>query len=351
MAASNLTGSILETEIRSQPAVLRARGDGAEAAAAAVELIQRAGSDHLLMAARGSSDNAARFGQYLLGREAGLLVSLSAPALFDERAGAPRLGHAAVVGISQSGQSPDVVSVLAAGRQQGRPTVAITNDSSSPLASLADVILPLRSGTERAVAATKTYLTSLVCLVELANAWAPDPAREQWLARLPDVLDQVIEDTFAAAPQLETLRQSPSMSVIGRALGFSAAMETALKVREVTGILTEGWSPPDLLHGPVAALRHQSAICVLASPDYDREYWRSLFEQVAGRAHTLLVVSADPELRGHGQLSVSLPAELPPWVSSAASVVVGQITALIVGRALGVDLDNPEGLSKVTLTR
>lgn len=351
MPGSNLTGSILETEIRSQPDVLRARDSGAEAAAAAVELIRGAGSDHLLMAARGSSDNAARFGQYLLGREAGILVSLSAPALFDDQDGAPNLGHAAVVGVSQSGQSPDVVSVLAAGRRQGRPTVAITNDASSPLASLADVVLALGSGPEKAVAATKTYLTSLVCLVELANAWAPDPERQRRLAGLPDVLDQVIEDTFAAAARLETLAQSPSMSVIGRALGFSAAMETALKVREVTGILTEGWSPPDLLHGPVAALRHQSAICVLGTPDYDRVYWRSVLESVAGRARVLMVVSADPELCQQADLSVALPANLPPWVASAAAVVVGQITALVVGRALGVDLDHPEGLSKVTLTR
>lgn len=348
----NLTASILEAEIRSQPDVLRGRGPaGAAAAAAAVEAIRGSGSEQLIMAARGSSDNAARFGQYLLGREAGIFVSLSAPALFDDLDGAPRLGHAAVVGISQSGQSPDVVSVLAAGRDQQRPTVAVTNDASSPLAGLADVILPLETGSEQAVAATKTYLASLVCLVELANAWTPDDARAQWLARLPDVLDRVVDDAFAAAPSLEILCQSPSMSVIGRGLGYSAAMETALKVREVTGILTEGWSPPDLLHGPVAALHHQSAICVLASPDYPPAYWQALVDQLTGRARVLMVVSGDRALCRRADVPVALPADLPPWVASAASVVVGQITALIVGAALGVDLDHPEGLSKVTLTR
>jgi glucosamine--fructose-6-phosphate aminotransferase (isomerizing) len=141
----------LEREILAQGGALRDRaGAGLEAARAAAELL--GGVDYLLVAARGSSDNAARYGQYLLGAEAGLTVALAAPWLYTGRA--PRIGAGGVLGISQSGRSPDIVAVLAAARAQERPAVAMTNDEGSPLARTADVVIPLAVGPERSVAAT-----------------------------------------------------------------------------------------------------------------------------------------------------------------------------------------------------
>ena len=154
--------TLLEREIREQADVLRSRrAGGAKQAARAADLLRGEDVSYLLVAARGSSDNAARFGQYLLGLEAGLSVALAAPWLFAAGRRAPRLGGAAVMGISQSGRSPDVVSVLAAARAQGRPTIAVTNDAGSPLAAEAELTVELAAGPERSVAATKTYLASV----------------------------------------------------------------------------------------------------------------------------------------------------------------------------------------------
>src|SRR5262249_31124509 len=158
----------LESEIREQGAALAARAEaGWEAAGEAAVLLACARIDQLVIAARGSSDNAARYGQYLLGLDGGLVVGLAAPWLYGHGHRAPRLPGAAVLGISQSGRSPDIVAVLEAARHQGRPTIAITNEPGSPLARIADVVIPLGVGEERSVAATKTYIASLHALAQL----------------------------------------------------------------------------------------------------------------------------------------------------------------------------------------
>lgn len=152
--------SLLETEIAEQGAILSARAsEGMAAAAAAAELLR--GCRHLIIAARGSSDNAARFAQYLFGDELRLQVGLAAPWLYRDVGRAPLLPDTAVVAISQSGRTPDIVAVLAAARKQGRPAIAVTNAPASDLAAQADVVVPLLAGEERSVAATKTYLASL----------------------------------------------------------------------------------------------------------------------------------------------------------------------------------------------
>ncbi|HEY4947913.1 MAG TPA: SIS domain-containing protein [Acidimicrobiales bacterium] len=345
------TSSVLEREIRSQPAMLEERGPaGAEAAARAVAHFRAHGTEHLLVAARGSSGNAARFGQYLLADRLRLLVSLATPSVFTRPGRAPRLEQMGVIGLSQSGQSPDVVSVLAASRAQARPTVAVTNDEGSPLALAADLIVPLAAGEERAVAATKTYLASLVAFVELADAYDPGGVIP-WAARLPALVHETVDRGFAAGDATGTLAAAPSLSVVGRGLGYSAAMEAALKMREVNGILAEGWSAPDLLHGPIAGLQGHSAVLLVTTPDFAPAYWRGIAEQVLARTADLVVISDDRDLCGVGRFGVRLPIGPAPWISSALAVVAAQALTVLTGRCLGVDVDRPDGISKVTRTR
>lgn len=341
--------SVLEREIRSQPAMLETRGSKGPEAASVVAHLGAHRVDHLVLAARGSSDNAARFGQYLLARRGRILTSLAAPSLFNVAETAPRLGNAGVVGLSQSGQSPDIVSVLTAARLQGRPTVTITNDENSPLARVGDVILPLASGKERAIAATRTYLASLVAFAELADAFDPSGA-VAWAPSLPSLVDETIERAFAARRAVKLLELFPSLTVVGRGLGYSAAMEAALELREVTGVLGDAWSAPDLMHGPIAGLHHQSAAILITTPDFDSEYWRKIAEQLSSRSSTLLVVGDDADVGSMAHAHIDLPVGPAAWISSALAAVVSQVLAVLLGEVRGVDIDRPVGLSKVTLT-
>src|SRR5947209_13056241 len=154
--------SWLETELREQPAALARLLDqqGARAAEVAAAF-RRDDVRYVLIASRGSSSNVARYAQYLLGRANRVPVMFATPSLYTIYGQPPRLDGALVIGISQSGASPDVVAVLAEAREQGRPTLALTNDVSSPLAQTAEAVLQLEAGREQAVAATKTYVNSL----------------------------------------------------------------------------------------------------------------------------------------------------------------------------------------------
>jgi glucosamine--fructose-6-phosphate aminotransferase (isomerizing) len=346
--------TILERELREQGAVLAARAAaGAAAAKDAAALIAREDVDVVLIAARGSSDNAARFGQYLLGLETHRLAALATPWLYDgpPEQPRPRLPGVAAIGISQSGRSPDIVAVLAAARAQGRPTIAITNDERSPLAEQADVIVPLGVGEERSVAATKTYLASLHALVQIVDALAPDPDRAAWLESLPDRVTAMVEQELDRRERFTILNGLALTTVVGRGLCFATALETALKLRELTGVPAEGFSPPDLLHGPVAALSKRGGLWVVSGGARERDEARELLSSLRGSVGATIAVSDDPILLDEVDVAVALPADAPDWVSAALGVIPGQVAAMHLAQLLGVEVDHPHGLSKVTLTR
>lgn len=376
------TGTHLEAEIRAQPdAITRVLdGAGARITRLAAALRTRGGGPRsVLIAARGSSDNVARYAQYVFGERLGLPVALAAPSLESlYSAGAvPRGPGALVIGISQSGSSPDVVSVLDAARTAGTPTVAITNDGGSPLANAAETVIELGVGVERSVAATKTYTASLAVIAALAAALrdgtGPDggPAGgsgggdTESLRRvraLPALVEQVIADAFAAVdPVLDAAAgvtggavpgASPGTAagvashvvVLGRGYNIATAMEIALKVRELTGTVAEGFSTADYLHGPIAAVP-PGTLAVAVAP--------------AGRAHAS-VLDTVRTLRERGTRSLiigespdaafPLPPHLPEWLSPVVAVIPGQILALRMAERAGRTVDRPEGLQKVTRT-
>jgi glucosamine--fructose-6-phosphate aminotransferase (isomerizing) len=340
--------TILEQEISEQGAVLARRAaTGEEFATAAAALIARDDVDHVVIAARGSSDNAARFAQYLLGQESRLEVGLATPWLYRRPDAAPRLPRAAAIGISQSGRSPDIVAVLAAARQQGRPTIAITNDADSPLAAEADVVVPLLTGPERSVAATKTYVASLHAIVQIQQALAPAADRARWLERLPGLASTTASLALAARDGFDVLADVPLITVAGRGLGFAAACESALKLRELSGIPAEAFSPPDLMHGPIAAVGDRVGVWLIApSEPEERERVAALLR----RGGPSVVVGAGTELSTGASVAFPLPAEAPDWLASILAVIPAQAAALRLAQQRGIDVDSPNGLSKVTLT-
>ncbi|HKO49230.1 MAG TPA: SIS domain-containing protein [Polyangiaceae bacterium] len=342
----------IEREIREQPAVLESLlRDGREAAEAAALAIRRFAPEWVLIAGRGSSDNAARYAQYLLGAHNGLGVALAVPSLVTLYDSPPRLSRALTIGISQSGQSPDIVSVLREARAQGSITLALSNEPESPLAQAAAHTLPLLAGRELAVAATKTYTAQLFALAMLSAALEGNPERWAALAGVPAWLERVIEQNADLGQAVAAFRDARQLIVLGRGFNYSTAFEVALKLKETSYLLAEPYSVADLLHGPVAMIDSGFPIILLAPSGRALADVPDLLSLLEARAARVLAISDDPEVLRRIPMHLALPPGVPEWLSPLISVVPGQLFAGALARSLGHDPDRPRGLSKVTLTR
>ena len=257
--------SILHTEIHQQPAAIRQLLDSETDNVHQIAAQLRDRFDYVMIAARGTSDNAARYAQYRLGSHNNIAVALATPSVFTTYHAAPRLNGALVVGISQSGRSPDIISVIEEGKRQGRPTLAITNAPESPLAKTSDFVIPLHAWPEQAVAATKSYTASLVALALFSCALSGDQKALAELQQMPAWMQHTLHITQSILPRVERYRYMSHCVVLGRGLNYATAFEVALKIKELTRVVTEPYSPADFLHGPIAIVR-QGFPCILIAP-------------------------------------------------------------------------------------
>jgi glucosamine--fructose-6-phosphate aminotransferase (isomerizing) len=343
---------LFEREIREQPdALARLLDRGRAAAEAAAIAIRTHGPRFAMIAARGTSDNAARYGQYLFGIHNRLTVASSAPSLFTHYDAAPRLESAVVIGISQSGQSPDVVAVVRAGRAQGAVTVAITNDPGSPLAHAAAFSLPLHAGPEQAVAATKTYTAELLALAMLSAGIEADEARWKELARVPTHVATALDLHSGDPRDMAALRDVRSLVVVGRGYNLSTTFEVALKIKETCYVMSEAYSSADFLHGPVALLEEGLPVLVVAPTSRSFDDLNEVVRLARERGAPLVAISDSPALLASADVFLALPADVPEWLSPMVAVVPGQLFAGDLARARGLTPDAPRGLKKVTLTR
>jgi glucosamine--fructose-6-phosphate aminotransferase (isomerizing) len=342
--------SALEREIAEQPQVLAALWDqGRTEVEAVAQAIRQREPRYVVIAARGTSDNAARYGQYLFGAHNRLPVALATPSLFTLYGSPPRLTDALVLGISQSGQSPDIVAVVAEARRQGALTVALTNDAASPLAAAAQHVLALRAGEERSLAATKTYTAQLYLLALLSATLAEDEERLQQAGRLPSVAARVLAESKAKA-LAERYRYMPSCVIVGRGYNYATAYELALKLKELTYVLAEPYSPADFLHGPVALVEHGFPVFAIAPSGAVVTEMLHFLEQLRAREAELVVISDHPEALAMAHTPLPLPADVPEWLSPIVAIIPGQLFALGLTLAKGYEPDHPRGLRKVTLT-
>ncbi|MBN1659856.1 MAG: SIS domain-containing protein [Anaerolineae bacterium] len=344
--------SFLQDEIHQQPQVLAQLLDQElENARRIAAHVQSRDVCHVVIAARGTSDNAARYGQYLLGAHNRLPVGLATPSLFSVYNQPPRLDSALVIGISQSGQSPDIVAVLAEGRAQGAPTLAITNDAGSPLASQADCLLPLHAGPERSVAATKTYTAELAALALLSCALDRDTERLEALRGVPEQVEQVLTREEGVAQAVARYRYMDTCVVLGRGYNYATAFEIALKLKELNYLIAESYSSADFMHGPIAVVGSGFPALVVAPSGqmYDTMHRFSL--ELKSRGAEVLAISDRPALLAEAVTPLPLPAGVPEWLSPVVAVVPGQLFALHLTLTRGHDPDRPVGLKKVTITR
>ncbi|HXK15985.1 MAG TPA: SIS domain-containing protein [Gaiellaceae bacterium] len=344
--------SHLEQELRQQPAALARLIEKQRAYAEQVrELFLRDDVQYILIASRGSSSNAARYAQYLLGRAYRVPVAFATPSLFTLYEQPPRLDGALVIGISQSGKSPDVVEVVAEARRQGRPTIALTNTPSSPLGLAADGVLKLEAGKEQAVAATKTYVNSLGAVALLFATSTADAQALGELQRLPEQLAAQLDLSWEHVTEIDRLGGVDGGTVISRGINYCTAFEIALKIRELSGLLFESWSAADLMHGPVAAIGEGWPVVAVAPSGPALRAMAEAVAAVATRGARTVVISDDAGLRAQAEIGLPLLPGVPEWLSPLVAVVPGQLAAMRLAQLRGIDLDAPLGLSKITLTR
>jgi len=342
----------LERELREQPEALARLLDRQHGYAEQIgELFRAADVQYILIASRGSSSNAARYAQYLLGRASRVPVAFATPSLFTLYNQPPRLDGALVIGISQSGKSPDVVSVVEEARRQGRPTVAITNSPASPLGLAADGVLKLEAGDEHAVAATKTYVNSLGAVALIFAASTGDARALAELRTVPEKLAAQLDRSWGDAQAVDVLRNIEGGTVIARGINYCTSFEVALKVRELSGLLFESYSAADLMHGPVAAVAPGWPVVAVAPSGPALAELRTAVEAVAARGARMIAITDDASVAATAEVTLPLLPGVPEWLSPLVAVVPGQVMAMRLAVLRGVDLDNPLGLQKVTLTR
>ena len=330
--------------------------EAAESAAAVARMIERNEPDVLrwscglrdrppsvvLTAARGSSDHAATFARHLFETRTGTLTSSASPSVNSVYAAEVRLRDALMLAISQSGRSPDLLAQVEAARRGGAKVAALVNDVGSPLAALADRVLPLHAGPERSVAATKSFICALASALQLTAHWSADRALVDGLRRLPEQLEMAFALDWSAL--VEALAESNNLFVLGRGPGLAVAQEAALKFKETCALHAEAYSAAEVRHGPMTLVGPGFPVLVFTQDDASRSATLALAQEFAERGAR--VFCTDP--LGPGALPVlsGTPALSAPILQICSFYRAANALALARGR----DPDRPPHLRKVTET-
>jgi glucosamine--fructose-6-phosphate aminotransferase (isomerizing) len=312
--------------------------------------IKARGIKHVFIAARGTSDNAGRYAKYLLGAHNQMDVSLAAPSLFTIYNQPPSLSDALVLGISQSGKSPDIVSVLKEGNKQGALTAAITNHPESDLAKEADIVLDLQAGEELSLAATKTYTAQLTSIAFLSNELSRSSQFKNDLHALPDTISEIFKKEPHVDNLAERYRYMEHCVIIGRGFNYASAFEFSLKMKELTYTIAEPYSSADFLHGPVAMVDRGFPTFVIAPDGKMNAEMKTMIEKVQSQMAEVILISNNPQLLKMAEHTMELPTGIPEWLSPIPAILPAQMFAMYLAQTRGIDVDNPRGLSKITQT-
>ena len=331
-----MSGELMAAEMAAQPTVLARVAARAAADTGAVRAVLPRPLAGIVFLARGSSDNAAVFGRYLAELRAGRPAGLAAPSLYTRYHATVDWHGYLVVALSQSGATPEIISTCQAVRAGGAVVLGITNEPRSPLADAVDLVLSTDAGPERAIPATKTVTAQLAVLATVTSALRAGPVPDGTLDGLPGAVAAVLDDPGPVRQLAGRWQDLDRLVVAGRGLAYGAALETALKVKETTGILAEGISTADLLHGPIAAVYAGAPVLLVdgsGPADTDLAELRALLDE-----------------RQAQSASLPVPPGLPEAVHVIAAITRGQQLAYELARARGVNPDAPAHLSKVTAT-
>lgn len=302
----------------------------------------------IMLAARGSSDHAALYAKYLIQARNRIAVALAAPSLFTHYQ-APRLDRFCVIGISQSGASPDVAAVVAEGRRQGAVTLAITNTTDSALAAAADFAFALQTGAEQSVPASKTYTASLLAIAMLSQALDPDPNFLAALKKVPDGIGGALASEDQAARAAVALT-GDNLVVLGRGFNLATAEELALKLTETSYVLARAWSAADFVHGPIAVAGDRFPLILVESPGPTLAETRRLVAELADSRCRVVQLADGTERLASAEAAILLQSGLPESLTPLSLAVGAQLLAYHLALARGFDPDRPRSLRKVTRT-
>ena len=342
----------IKTEIFSQADVLTNLLASTEEIRRIAQEILKKRPSFVFLAARGTSDNAGLYAKYLWGAANQLPLALAAPSLFSIYNSPPNIKDSIVVGVSQSGQSPDIVSVLEEGRKQGAFTLAITNDPDSPLGIASEFVIDIAAGPERAVAATKTYTAELMAIALLSVLLSEQKTRFQELERVPELISQVLEYDPEIENLVDRYRFMDQCVVLGRGYNYSSAFEWSLKLKEMANIAADPYSSADFQHGPIALVSQGYPVLAIAPKG---EVFSDMFSQLTQLKNDfnidLVAISNQEELLSLAKFPLRLPGNLPEWLSPLVAIVPAQLFSYYLTRAKGFETENLRGLTKVTKTQ
>ena len=304
----------------------------------------------VMIAARGSSDNAAVYGKYILESRLGVPIALAAPSVVTLLDGRLRLRGAVAIGISQSGQSTDVIAFLAAARAGGARTVAITNSAQSPLARAAHETVLTCAGDERSVAATKTYLNQVIALAVLTAAWAGDRELGHEVMAVPQAQRDVLAQEEAIGRIADRYRYMHECIVAGRGYDFATAKELALKFMETCYVVALPLSSADLLHGPIALVEHDFPVFLVAPPGRTFGHLMDVAARLQARRAETAILSSEHRILRLARVPIHIPARAGDAIAPPVYGVAVQLLAYYLARAKGINPDRPRGLHKVTRT-
>jgi glutamine---fructose-6-phosphate transaminase (isomerizing) len=314
-------------------------------------ILQQRRPSLIVLVARGTSDNAAQFGRYLIEILTGIPVSLAAPSVFTLYGAPVNYSGALVVALSQSGESTDTNVVLEHARRQGALTIGVTNEAKSSLASLAEFVFHVRAGREKSVAATKTYTGQMVFFYLLAYALGAK-LRLADLQRLPEQVNAALSLEKTIAELAQRYRFMERAVVVGRGLNYANAFEFALKMMETSYVVAERFSSADFLHGPIALIERGFPLFLFAPSGVTWITMQQMLEKLAGLKAETLVISdrSNPSARKTGTRELIIPAHLPELFSPIPYIIPAQLFSAALAAEKGFDPDRPRTLSKVTQT-
>jgi len=305
----------------------------------------------VLLAARGTSDNAAQFGRYLLEITTGIPVSLAAPSIFTLYRSAIHLDGVLVIALSQSGESTDTNYVLERAREQGALTIGVTNEAASTTARIAEHCFLVRAGKEKSVAATKTYTGQLLMLYLLAYALGA-PIQLDELARVPALASAALDLESEIAARSERYRFMEHTVVIGRGLNYSNAFEFALKLMETCYVVAERFSSADLLHGPIAMVGQSFPAFLFTPSGVTWPGMRQMLDKLDQIGAESLIVTdrSNSEALGRVTRAITIPVELDEMFTPIPYIIPMQLFAARLAEQKGLNPDQPRTISKVTRT-
>jgi glutamine---fructose-6-phosphate transaminase (isomerizing) len=342
--------SLMLAEIAEQPAALERTIAEERAKIAKLGNLLKARDIHLIvLVARGSSDNAALFGRYLLEITTGIPVSLSAPSVHTIYNAELRLDRALVVGVSQSGEGEDINRVLENARRSGAYTIGITNEQGSSMTSLVDEILLTHGGRERSVAATRTFTGQMLLFYMLAAELAQRSAPFSYDA-IPHFVAEALEQKPAINELVQRYVFMENCVVVGRGLAYANAYELALKLMETCYVVAERFSSADFLHGPLAMVERHFPVILFAPPGVMLPGVKSLIERLRELHADTLAITSDLDAAKMCTRAILMSRDVDEFLAPIPYIVPGQLFAALLAEAKGLNPDAPRSLSKVTRT-